>query len=76
MSSLKLKLNPNNDFVGLIEIEQLDDEEDPIVRQIAKSISLDALLRQANKEVLSLGQLAINLDFDEKGQLISLEFYI
>ncbi len=75
MSKISVSIREAEEFIGLIEFEKLDSNDEPIVRKITKGLCLGTLLRDASGNKLSLGAVEVNLDFDSDGELVQMEIY-
>ena len=75
MTYIKLKVQSGETIIGGIELEHLDNEEEVVERKMVKGLVLSDILTTVSNGQLSLGELEVNLDFDENGSLILLEFY-
>lgn len=75
MAIMKLKIQSGESVTGVIELEKLDGQDDVIERKVSKGVCLSDILRSSSNGQLSMGELEINLDFDEHGQLVQVEFY-
>jgi len=75
MSILNLTIQEDDSFTGLIQVQKLDADDEPVTRKITKSASLSSILEQVSNGKLNLGKIEINLDFDEQGELVQIEIY-
>ncbi len=75
MSTFYLRLTKNDDCVGMISMDDLNADDEVVKRKVDRGLSLESLLAAQTGGKLSLGALSVNLDFDEDGRLINLEFY-
>lgn len=75
MPKVIITVQDGESFIGVIQLEKLDENEEPITRKIARGASLSALLEKASHGKLTLGKIEVNLDFDDKGELVQIEIY-
>ncbi|MFT4716217.1 MAG: hypothetical protein ACI861_000656 [Paracoccaceae bacterium] len=63
-------------MVGQLVIDEIDDNGEIAIRKCRDSVRLDQLLSEDAKRKFSFEPLNINLDFDDQGRLLNLEFYV
>lgn len=75
MTNIELKILNGDSVTGVIKLERIDDRDELVKRTIRKGVCLSDILNTSSNGQLSMGELEVNLDFDEHGQLVQMEFY-
>ena len=75
MSKIVINTTDQESITGIIRVDKLDDAEEIIERKFSGGLCVSDLVKQFSKGKYTLGTLEINLDFDENGELVQIEFY-
>jgi len=71
--NFKFVINDEDQFVGSIELVEIDEDGELICRKMKSGLSVSNLIHEVSSGSLSMGTFEILIDFDEDGKVVSIE---